>query len=156
MEICCFIFKAEKNVLISGHCVPPLPSFLRFRDRGTHSLMRHGRLPQLQRRRHEAHYPNFLPNILTPGHSVRVSQLRVASQNPISLQSSSPGAEKSASASGLWASRWQGRINGASLQRRTMNQRSCPYSCHVPSIPQRHQTGSERTRHRENLHRLLL
>lgn len=65
-----------------------------FREHGTHSLTRRGRLPQLQCCGHEAHYPNFLHNVLTPGQSVRVSQLKAASQDHISLQSSSPGGKK--------------------------------------------------------------
>lgn len=122
---------------------------------GTHSLMKRGRLPQLQCHGHKAHYPNFLRNILTPGHSVRVSQLRAASQNHISLQSSSPG-EKSASATRLFTYR-HGKvkklhINGTFLQCWTMNSRSGLYSCHVFSIPkhaERNQTGCEQPRRRQ-------
>lgn len=73
----------------------PLPSFPCFWEHmNSHSLMKSGRLSQLQcwdTSGHGAHYPNFLCNGLTPGHSVRVSQLKAASHNHISLQSSSRG-----------------------------------------------------------------
>lgn len=79
-------------ILCSSSPLPSLPRF--WEHESSLSLMKSGRLSQLQcwdMSGHEAHYPNFLRNGLTPSHSVRVSQLKAASQTHISLQSSSRG-----------------------------------------------------------------
>lgn len=146
-------------MVISGHCVLPLPSSPYSPEhRNSLSLMKWGRLPQLQCCRHKAHYPNFFRNILTPGRPVRVSQLRAASQNHTSLQSSSMKNQPRQPDSWLYRHGEVNElcINSTFLPRQTM---SGPYGYNIFPIPKRAERKSKllQTNQRlANFHRLLL
>lgn len=108
--------------------------------------MKQGRLPQLQCRGHKAHYPKFLHSVLTPGHSVRVSQLKAASQNHISRQSSSLGEKNSASAT------WLLTYRHGKVKKLHMNSVFLQVPMHLPCLFNSQEgipTGCDQTRRRQ-------